>query len=381
MFSRSFTIFKLLGYDIKIDPSWFFIAFLLVWSLATGYFPQTLTETTSTGILVLSVVSMLGLFGSLIVHELSHSLVARRCGVQIKGITLFIFGGVAELESEPRSPGAEFWIALAGPAASFALAFVFWIAVLLTRALSLPELVTALFSYMALANTVLAVFNLLPAFPMDGGRVMRAVLWKRMGDQLQATERAARIGGFVAYGLIGLGLFDVVLTGQLGSLWIVIIGLFILASGRGAYEDLRMRKMLAGKTARDMMTAAPVTILPDETLTTLVENYILRRRVSFVPVVDHHVLLGYIDLDVLRGIDAENWPQTLVGDVYVATSPENTVTPDETAETVLRRLLQTGRRKYLVATGQRLAGVITLADLVGYLDLVQSVGTLPQTAA
>ncbi|WP_439154278.1 site-2 protease family protein [Yoonia sp.] len=374
MFSRSFTIFKLLGYDVKIDPSWFFIAFLLVWSLATGYFPQTLTDTTPTGILVLSVVSMLGLFGSLIVHELSHSLVARRCGVQIKGITLFVFGGVAELESEPRAPGAEFWIALAGPAASFALAFLFWTVTLLARVLSLPELVTALFAYMALANTVLAVFNLLPAFPMDGGRVMRAVLWKRMGDQLQATERAATIGGYVAYGLIGLGLFNVVMTGQLGSLWIVIIGMFILASGRGAYEDLRMRKMLAGKTVRHMMTPAPVTILPDETLTTLVDHYILRRRVSFVQVVDHNVLLGYIDLDILRGIDPENWPQISVGDVYVASSAENTVTPDDTAESVLRRLLQTGRRKFLVATGHRLEGVITLADLVGYMDLVQSVG-------
>lgn len=374
MFSRSFTMFKLMGYDIKIDPSWFFIAALVVWSLATGYFPQTLTDATSTQILVLSVLAMLGLFTALILHELSHSLVARRFGVEIKGITLFIFGGVAELGKEPQSPGAEFWIALAGPAMSFALAFIFWVALSVAGFLALPEMVMAFFAYMAWANTILAVFNLLPAFPMDGGRVIRAVLWNRLNDQLAATERATAIGGVIAYGLIGLGLLNVVLTGQLGSLWIVIIGLFILASGKGAYADMRMRKTFEGKTARHIMTAAPVAITPDETLHTLVNQYILKRRVSFVPVVEQGVLLGYVDVDVLRGIDAENWPQTYVGDVFVESDPDNTVSPDETAESVMRRLQQSGRRKFLVASGRRLQGVITLADLARYLDLVQSVG-------
>ncbi|MBE0413998.1 site-2 protease family protein [Yoonia sp.] len=380
MFSRSFTIFTLFGYDIKLDLSWFFIALLVVWSLATGYFPQTLTQATSLQILVLSVLSMLALFGSLILHELSHSLVAHRCGVEIKGITLFIFGGVAELKNEPQTPGAEFWIALAGPAMSFALAVIFWIARLLSELLGMPELVTALFSYVAWANAILAIFNLLPAFPMDGGRVMRAIVWQRTGDQLEATARATSAGSVLAYMLIGLGLMNVALTGQLGSLWIVIIGFFILASGRGAYENMRLHKLLEHRTARDVMTPAPVTVLPDETLATLVDHYILRRRISFVPVVDRDVLLGYIDLDVLRSIEPENWADTLVGDVYVEISPENTVSPDDPAESVLRRLSQTGRRKFLVVKGRKLQGVITLADLMRYLTLVQTVGARPHQA-
>jgi Zn-dependent protease len=377
MFSRSFAAFKLMGYDIKIDPSWFFIAILVVWSLSTGYFPRTLEDASSTQILVLSVLAMLGLFGSLILHELSHSLVARRCGVNIKGITLFIFGGIAELESEPKTPGAEFWIALAGPAASFALAIIFWSAHSVALLMDMPELIRAPLSYMAWANMVLGLFNLLPAFPMDGGRVMRAVLWKSIGDQLKATQRATAIGSVLAYVLIGLGLVDVALSGQFGALWIVIIGLFILASGKSAYEEMRMRKVLSGKTARQVMTTTPVTITPDETLSTLVEQYILGQRVSFVPVVDQGVLLGYIDIDVLRSIDPENWAQTHVGDVYVELADDNTVGPDDTAESVLRRLMQTGRRKYLVASGHRLLGVVTLTDLVGYLNLVQTVQAMP----
>lgn len=381
MFSRSFTVFKLMGYDIKVDPSWFFIAALVVWSLATGYFPQTLSEATSTQILVLSVLAMLGLFAALIMHELSHSLVARRYGVEIKGITLFIFGGVAELGKEPQSPSAEFWIALAGPAMSFALAFIFWVALSLGGVLGLPEMIMAFLAYMAWANTILAVFNLLPAFPMDGGRVMRAVIWNRLGDQLAATERATTIGGVIAYVLIGLGLLNVVLTGQLGSLWIVIIGLFILASGKGAYADMRMRKAFAGKIVRDVMTASPVTITPDETLQSLVDDYFLRRRVSFVPVVEQDVLLGYIDTSVLRSIDAENWSQTKVGDVFVAYGPDNTVNLNDTAESVMRRLQETGRRKFLVSAGRQLQGVVTLTDLVNYLNLVQSVGGQPYNAS
>lgn len=381
MFSRSFTAFKLMGYDIKIDPSWFFIAALVVWSLATGYFPQMLTEATSTQILVLSVLAMLGLFAALILHELSHSLMARRYGVEIKGITLFIFGGVAELGKEPQSPSAEFWIALAGPAMSFALAFIFWVALNVGGVLGLSDVIMAFLGYMTWANMILAVFNLLPAFPMDGGRVMRALLWNRLGDQLAATERATAVGGVIAYVLIGLGLLNVVMTGQLGSLWIVIIGLFILASGKGAYADMRMRKSFAGKTVGHVMTPSPVSITPDETLRVLVDDYILRRRVSFVPVVDQDVLLGYIDVDVLRSIDTENWPQTQVGDVFVEYGPDNTVNPNDTAESVMRRLQETGRRKFLVATGRKLQGVVTLTDLVNYLNLVQSVTAPPYKVA
>lgn len=210
---------------------------------------------------------------------------------------------------------------------------------------------------------------------------MRAVLWKRTGDPLQATQRATAIGSVLAYVLIGLGLVEVALTGRFGALWIVIIGMFILASGKSAYEDMRMRKVLAGKTARQVMTAAPVTVSPDETLSMLVEQYILGERVSFVPVVDQNVLLGYIDIDVLRSIDPENWAQTHVGDVFVNMSDDNTVNPDDTAESVLRQLMQTGRRKYLVASGHELLGVITLTDLVGYLNLVQMVQKLPAKTA
>ncbi|WP_296422900.1 site-2 protease family protein [Yoonia sp.] len=378
---RGLTIFSLFGYDIKVDVSWFFIAALVVWSLAGGYFPSVVPDASTSQIVVLAVLAMLGLFASLILHELSHSLVARRCGVTIKGITLFIFGGVAELASEPPTAGTEFWIALAGPAASLALAFVFWIAAAVAQVAEMPASILALLSYMALANLILGIFNMLPAFPLDGGRVLRAVLWNRSGDQLRATEKATAIGSVFAYLLIGLGSLDVVVSGQFGGLWIVIIGLFILASGKNAYQNMRIHAALRDKTVSEIMTPRPLTISPDETLQTLVDHYILSRRVGFVPVVEGTRVLGYIDVAVLSKIDREHWPRTAVGDVYVEARANNMVAPTDNAEAVLSRIATGPQRKFLVVSDGQLRGVITLSDLIGYLSLLQTLQTAPSQVA
>ncbi|HEY9040131.1 MAG TPA: site-2 protease family protein [Roseovarius sp.] len=377
MFSKSFKIMSLLGFDIKIDPSWFLIAALITWSLATGYFPIVFPDGSVVGYTVMALTAMILFFGSLILHELAHALVAQRFGMKIKGITLFLFGGVAELAAEPDTASAELWTALAGPAMSIALAVVFWFAGVAAMVLRLPEAVAVILAYLALINLVLALFNLLPAFPLDGGRVLRALLWKRNGNLLEATRIAALSGTILAWLLIGLGFFSLFGGARISGLWQVVIGLFVLGAARNAYQQQLMTSTMAGQTVGFLMSAPAVTTAPEQTLADFINDNVLAQRVSFSPVVEGDRLLGYVDLDTILRIDRENWPMTRIDDVFVARDDSNTVSPDMTAEDLLKIMNQSKRRKYLVADGTRLRGVISLSDLIGFLALSVQVGAVP----
>ncbi len=372
MFSRAIKIFTLQGFDIKVDPSWLLIATLITWSLSRQYFPEVVQGQQEATYLLMAVFAMLAFFGSLILHELAHSVVARHYGVKIKSITLFLFGGVAELETEPQEAGVEFWIALAGPAMSMTLAAGFWFMAWVGDIAGIGAPVTQVLSYLGLINLVLALFNLVPAFPLDGGRVLRAYLWKRSGDILTATKTAANSGSMFAYVLMALGLF-LLFGGQTASgLWQIFIGGFLLLAARSSYEQQLLNSSLRGKTVQALMTENPVVCSPEMTLAMLVNRIMLLHRCSFVPVVEKGVLLGYVDTDVLRRIDQENWFNTKVDDVFIAADDSNCVAPDMPVQDILNRVTVTGRRKYLVVENRTLLGVITLSDLVGYIGLFQS---------
>lgn len=214
MWGRTLRIVRLAGFDIKVDASWLLIAGLIVWSLATGYFAQTTPALSADWRLLLATLAMLGLFASLIFHELAHALVARQFGVGTTGITLFLFGGVAELESEPKTPASEFKIAVVGPLASLFLALSFWVATHVTQELFGWTVAAAVFSYLAVVNLALALFNMVPAFPLDGGRVFRALLWSRARDLMQATRQAVMVSSAFSWLLIALGLMGL-FAGQL----------------------------------------------------------------------------------------------------------------------------------------------------------------------
>ncbi len=374
MFSRSFRLMSLLGFEIKIDPSWFLIAALITWSLATGYFPIVFPDASVATYTVMALMAMVLFFGSLILHELAHSLVARRFGMQIKGITLFLFGGVAELAAEPDTARAELWTALAGPAMSIVLAAAFWLAGMIAIVLSLPETLVAIFSYLALINLILALFNMLPAFPLDGGRVLRALLWKRHGDLLEATRVASLSGTVFAWVLIGLGVLSLFGGAQISGLWQVVIGLFLLGAAKNAYQQQLMTSTMAGQAVRYLMSTSVITTTPEQTLSGFVNDNVLAQRVSFSPVVDKGRLLGYIDLDTIVRIDQENWPITRIGDVFIAGDDSNTISPDMAAEDLLKIMNHSKRRKYLVADGTQLLGVISVSDLTGFLALSMQVG-------
>jgi len=374
MFSKPVRILEIFGFQIRVDPSWLLIAALVVWTLSGSYFPAKVPGLRPGDYLGLGLVAAAAFFGGLILHELAHSLVARRFGLKVGGITLFIFGGVAELDEEPASARSEFWIAIAGPVMSLALAAICWLAHLTLEATDVSPPVLAVLDYLALINLVLAVFNLLPAFPLDGGRVLRAALWQRSGDILVATRQATMISEFLAYGLMTIGLVALFFGNTAGGLWQVLIAFFLLSAGRATYQQLVMKLALGKRTVASMMTRDPMVTIPDDTLAQVVDGIMLPNAVSFLPVTEGDLLLGYVDTALIRRIDRENWDSTHVADIYITADAGNTVPPTLAAESLLQRIAETGRRKFLVAEQQRLVGVITLTDLLSYLAVLQEIG-------
>lgn len=371
MFGHSVKLFDLFGFEIKVDASWLLIAGLIVWSLSTGYFPQVLPGLTQGGYIGLSVVAMLGLFGSLILHELAHALIARRDGLGTLGITLFLFGGVAELADEPKSAASEFRIAIAGPIMSFALAGLFGLAALATGG---AGVIGVLVSYLASINLVLAVFNLIPAFPLDGGRVLRAWLWQRSGDMLGATRKASGAGTVLAFGLMGLGLYSALSGGGIGGAWLVLIGFFVLNASRGAYQRLLVQDGLRGRRVAELMTPDPWTTAPEATLAEVADGVMLAHAVSFLPVVEGGAVVGYVDAGLMRAVPREDWGTATVGAVMAPVEAGCLIAPRASAEEALNRLAQGPHRKLVVVEGRQLRGVLSLRDLMGHIAVVQALG-------
>lgn len=367
MFSNAIKLFTLNGFDIKLDPSWALIAALITWSLSQQYFPTVFLDQSPVTYLVMAVAAMLCFFGSLLLHELAHSIVARHFGLKINGITLFLFGGVAEMDSDPASAGVEFWVALAGPVMSLCLSFGFWMFSWASTLMQASPAITQVLSYLAVINLVLALFNLVPAFPLDGGRVLRAYLWNKSGDPLKATETAAKSGAIFAYVLMALGLLALFQGAVVTALWQIMIGGFLLFAARSSYQDQLAQVIFNKKTVADVMHRDPITISPEMTLQAFVDTIVLRGGLSFVPVVEDGVLLGHLDKVMLTRIDRENWAGTKVGDVFVGLDASTSVAPDMPVRELLDTISTTNTRKYLVSSGHQLLGVVSLADLARYL--------------
>ena len=381
MFKNSTTVLKVFDIEINLASSWFLIAALITWSLADQVFPQQTPGLSSIQYMTLGIIAMLLFFVSLLLHELAHALVAKCFGLEVPRITLFLFGGVAELGDEPDTAPHEFWIAIAGPAMSLALASVFWvfsvIVLLIGSDLSQVHIVL---TYLATINLILGVFNLLPAFPLDGGRVLRAAIWLRTGDILKATRTSTKLGEYLGFGLMALGVLALFQGISIGGAWQIMIGLFIVVAAKSSLEGLRTKILLANQRVADVMSANAVTADPDLSLTDLVNRIMLPHRVSFVPVVEDGVLLGHIDTKVLSMIDRENWSNTQVGDVFVELEATRVISPQDSAELTLKRMTDSDERKLMVAEGRHLVGVVALSDLMRLLQLLVSLETRPKAA-
>jgi len=282
---------------------------------------------------------------------------------------LFVFGGVAELEHEPRDPKSEFWIAIAGPLMSFALAGLAFVLSNVTQGFQNFPLLSALLNYLALVNLVIGVFNLVPAFPLDGGRVFRAALWHYKQDLLAATRIASRFGTFFGWILIIVGLTSVFTGMGVGGLWQIVIGFFILTASSASYNQLLIKTALKGQTTRSVMTKSPLTADVNETLEHVINKSMLQHGKSFIPVVDGKELLGYINIAVAQKINRRDWAATRVGDVYVSINTSNSIDPNTPSRDVLERMAKTGQRKMLVVENGQLVGVVALSDLLSLLEV------------
>ncbi len=368
MFGRSITLFKLFGFAVRIDFTWIFIAVLVTWSLATGLFPQKSPGLGAVTYWVMGGAGALGLFLSIIFHELCHSLVARRFGLVMSGITLFIFGGVAEMTDEPPSPKAEFLMAGAGPLSSLVLGGVaFGVHQLLAG--SAGTAVLAVFDYLALINVLLALFNLIPAFPLDGGRMLRAVLWGRKGNIKWATRVTSSIGSGFGMVLIILGVLAFIRGNFIFGIWWFMIGMFLRGAAGQSYRQLVLRRALEGEPVRRFMSGDPVTVDPDTYVRDLVEHYIYRTHHKLYPVVDDGRLQGCVTLDRVKEIPREKWDWTRVGELASGCSEENTVGPEVDAMEALTRMRRHGVSRLMVVDNGKLVGILSLKDLVGFLSM------------
>ena len=375
MFKNAVQLFEIFGFKLKVDPSWLLIAALIVWSLSTSYFPPVLPGETATFYTVLGIIAMLGMFVSLILHELSHSLVARSYGLKVGGITLFIFGGVAELEEEPHDPKSEFLIAIAGPLMSLFLAALFYGAATLAAPQTGSNYASAVFGYLALINLVLAVFNMIPAFPLDGGRVLRALIWGVTQDLLRATRISSRIGAVFGLFLMLTGALAVFTGGGIGGFWQILIGFFILNASNGSYQNLLVKAALRGKTAKQLMSETLYTVDAEASIAALVDDVMMRRGVSFVPVLSGETLMGYADTACVRSVAKEDWGSRSVREIMVPAEADNTIAADTPLNEVFKFMAKSARRKLMVIEGRQLVGVISLSDLMHHLALEQEIGS------
>jgi Zn-dependent protease len=363
---------RIVGIDISIHPSWLVIAALLTFSLAEGSIRQVFPGWPSGLIWLAGAVAAVLFFASVVAHELSHAVLARRFGMEVRGITLFIFGGATELEGDPRRPRDEALMAAAGPATSLVIGFA-----LLGVALVAPQPVGDLIGRLGLINVVLGIFNLVPGFPLDGGRILRALIWKLRGDRIAATGNAALVGRVIAYGLIVFGIV-MTLQGGIGGngLWLALIGWFLSNAAEATATQARIEGSLRGMRVRDVMDAAAPVVSPNESVASFVDNRLLRGdRRSFLVAYDDGGLAGMVTLADIRRVPRERWEETRVTDVMTRFNDLATIGPDEAATDALG-VLQAREIGQLpvVVDGRTPVGLLTLGGILRLIDTRKRLG-------
>ncbi len=378
---RGWRIGRIFGIEITIDPSWFIIVGLTIYLFGFLEFPRELNPralrpradwfSVSLGIL-----TSLLLFGSVLLHELSHSWMAIQRGIPVKRITLFIFGGVAQISKEPDRPFSEFLIAIMGPLMSVALAVIFggawlWLQILNsagTLGLSLTPLILVT-NIVFQVNGTLAIFNLAPGFPLDGGRVLRAVLWGFSRNIQSATMWASRLGQFIALLLIGSAVVVYFAGYGIGGIWNAMIGLFLWNAASDGYRQTLMIESLRGATVHQLMTTSVESISPDLSIAEFVDFHLLHRRDQTFVVSNGLGFQGIIGVQHIRGIPREAWSMRRVRDVMTSAQKIPSIDPGETAASALNQLATTDSDELVVIEASQVIGFIGQSELARYLKL------------
>ena len=375
---------SLFGIDIFLDTSLLLIFALIVYVLGASVFPQWHPDWSSATRWLAAIAAGVLFFASLLAHELAHALMSRRFGVEVRRITLFLFGGMAEMEDEPREPRAEFMVAIVGPATSLALGFVFILAAvqlagpeftdrLVTdreAALAgLSPLATVLF-WLGPVNAVLGIFNMIPGFPLDGGRVLRAAIWWLTGDLQRATRVASSVGRMFGWALIFLGVLQAVAGLLLQGLWLVLIGWFLSNAASASYRMLVLRELLEGVRVRDMMRSHFHSIPAQMRVADFVENHLMQSPQLLWPVLEDERLIGLVTLEDVRSVPPGDRDQATVGQIMQTDVAARTLPPDTEARRAFERL-DAGGQPMAVVDGGRCVGLVSAADAAKWLMLHQ----------
>ncbi len=370
---ETFRLGRISGIAIGVNWSVAIIFWLLTWSLADGLLPRDAPGYSTAAYWVAAVLAGIAFFLGLLAHELSHAVVARRLGLPVEGITLWLFGGVSKLGGDSPDASSEFRIAVVGPATSMGLAVVF--AILAAALSSLGDLVVSTLVWLAGINALLAVFNMVPAFPLDGGRVLRSIVWRRRNDRIAATETAATAGRAFGYLLIGLGLLSTTGGEVVGGVWFIFLGWFLLTAARAEQSQVVATELLGQATIGDVMTRDPHTVPSSLDVDTLLHDHVLGRQHSAHPVVDedgHPV--GLVTLDSIRRVAPEARARTRVGTIAHPMSAVPVVAPGDPLPSVLPKLSPTTGGRALVIESGHLVGIVTATDIqraIQYAELTR----------
>jgi Zn-dependent protease/CBS domain-containing protein len=354
---------RVAGVEIGFNWSLVIVVWLITWSLASGIFPEDFPGHTDVAYWLTALAASVVFFASLLTHELAHALVAKRQGARVEMITLWIFGGVAHIRGELLTPRAELRMAAAGPATSLALAVLFGGLAIALDVVGIEGLVPGAIFWLASINTILAIFNLVPAYPLDGGRILHALVWRRSGDLVRATTVAAGAGRVFAYLLIAFGFVSFAYEANLGGLWFMLIGWFLLSAARAEQSQMLLRTALKNVFVRDVMSVNPITTQADVTLDDFVADYIMSRRFSSFPVERAGEVIGLITLAQVRSIPAERRSLTRVQDVAAPLSEVAVADPDEHLFEVLERISGSREDRCLVMRDGRLVGIVSPVDV------------------
>jgi Zn-dependent protease/CBS domain-containing protein len=377
----SLKIARVAGIDILIHWSWLAIFFLLVWWLATGFYGDVdrYSHWSNAEAWIASVITTFLFFGSVLLHELSHSLMAKRLGLPVASITLFIFGGVSSLTEEPANAKQEFAVAIVGPLTSFFLGAacgLLWLGFYLAD--SNHTVPAAILEYLAIINVAVGVFNMLPGYPLDGGRVLRSALWARSRSLLKATKWASTVGTSISFFLIAIGVLSVLAGNFVGGVWFVVIGWFLRNISGQSYTQLVLRRTLEGAKVAEMVNRSFAAAPPDVSLSDIVNEYMIARSQRCVPIVVTGDLLGVVSMADLRATPREEWPGT---SAYRAMTPRerlHTVEPHEDLVRAMELMSTHDVHQLPVVTREReFLGFITRADILRLIQIRSEVEATP----
>jgi Zn-dependent protease len=358
---------RLFGIPLYIDASWLVVLALITWTLS-DFFAKELPNHSSATYLTMGLIAALSFFICIILHEMGHAVVARSSGMAVRGITLFLFGGVAELGGEPPSAGKEFFMAIAGPVVSLVLAGLFWLASSFGATAGWPDTSVVVLSYLASINMTVLIFNMIPAFPLDGGRVLRSILWGATGNLRRATYWSSLLGSGFAWLMIFGGIYLFFAGNSIGGIWLALIGWFLKNAAQGGYQQVLIRQALEGEPVRHFMNTEPIIVQPNLDLQHWVDDFVYRHHRKSFPVASNGHLEGLVSTRDLTRVPREEWDRHTVGELMQTDLGYITIPVDAHAIDALKKMQRTGSSRLLVTDGERLVGIISLKDLMHFLE-------------